>query len=48
MDLVIIALGYKEYEEIVRYINGDVLVVDLTGTIENERIQKFYASPRKN
>jgi UDPglucose 6-dehydrogenase len=48
MDLVIIGLGYKEYEEIVRYINGDVLVVDLTGTIENERIQRFYASPRKD
>ena len=47
MDLVIIALGYKEYEETVRHINGDVLVVDLTGTIENERIQRFYASPRK-
>jgi UDPglucose 6-dehydrogenase len=47
MDSVVIALEYKEYEEIVRYINDDVLVVDLTETIENERIQKFYASPRK-
>jgi UDPglucose 6-dehydrogenase len=43
MDLIVIALGYKEYEQIIQHINNDVLVVDLIGATKNEKAQKFYA-----
>jgi UDPglucose 6-dehydrogenase len=47
MDLIIITLGYKEYEQVIQHINNNVLIIDLTGTIKNEKIQGFYTSTRK-
>ena len=48
MDLIIITLGYKEYEQVIQHINSNVLVIDLTGTIKNEKVQRFYTSTRKD
>jgi predicted dinucleotide-binding enzyme len=47
MDLIIITLGYKEYEQVIQHINSNVLIIDLTGTIKNEKVQRFYTSTRK-
>jgi UDPglucose 6-dehydrogenase len=47
MDLVIITLGYKEYEQVIQHINSNILIIDLTGTIKNEKVQRFYTSTRK-
>jgi UDPglucose 6-dehydrogenase len=47
MDLIIIALGYKEYEQVIQHINSNVPIIDLTGTIKNEKVQRFYTSIRK-
>jgi UDPglucose 6-dehydrogenase len=46
MDVIIIALGYKEYEQLTHYIKN-MLIIDLTGTIKNEKIQRFYTSTGK-
>jgi UDPglucose 6-dehydrogenase len=43
MDLIVITLGYKEYEQIIQHINNDVLIVDLIGATKNEKAHKFYA-----
>jgi hypothetical protein len=48
MDLIVVALGYKEYEQITHYINDNVLIVDLTGTIKSEKVRRFYTSTRKD
>jgi UDPglucose 6-dehydrogenase len=48
MDSIVIALGYKEYEQIIHHINDHVLIIDLTGTVKNEKAQKFYASIGKD
>lgn len=47
MDLIIITLGYKEYEQVIQHVNSNVLIIDLTGTIKNEKVQRFYTSTRK-
>jgi UDPglucose 6-dehydrogenase len=44
MDSIVIALGYKEYEQIIHHINDHVLIIDLTGTVKNGKVQRFYAS----
>jgi UDPglucose 6-dehydrogenase len=48
MDLIVITLGYKEYEEITQHISNNLLIIDLTGTIKSVKAQRFYASTRKD
>jgi len=48
MDSIVIALGYMEYEQIIHHINDHVLIINLTGTVKNEKTQKFYASIGKD
>ena len=48
MDLIVITLGYKEYEEITQHISNNLLIIDLTGTIKSVKSQRFYASTRKD
>jgi UDPglucose 6-dehydrogenase len=35
MDLIVITLGYKEYEEITQHISDNLLIIDLIGTIKS-------------
>jgi UDPglucose 6-dehydrogenase len=48
MDLIVITLGHKEYEEIIQNISSNLLIIDLTGTIKSVKAQRFYASTRKD
>jgi UDPglucose 6-dehydrogenase len=48
MDLIIITLPYKEYEQIIQHVNNTIPIIDLTGTIKNGKVWRFYTSARKD
>ena len=48
MDLIIITLPYKEYEQIIQHVNNAIPIIDLTGTIKNGKVWRFYTSARKD
>jgi len=48
MDLIIITLPYKEYEQIIQQVNNTIPIIDLTGTIKNRKVWRFYTSARKD
>ena len=48
MDLIIITLPYKEYEQIIQHVNNTIPIIDLTGTIKSGKVWRFYTSARKD
>jgi len=48
MDLIIITLPYKEYEQIIQHVNNTIPIIDLTGTVKNGKVWRFYTSARKD
>jgi UDPglucose 6-dehydrogenase len=47
MDAILITVGYKEYEQALQHVNDDALIFDVTGTLKDNKVLKFYSSAKK-
>jgi len=47
MDAILITVGYKEYEQALQHVNDDALIIDVTGTLKDNKVLKFYSSAKK-